>query len=156
MTAYNENHELSAYDVALQNFDDAHAAWTANVAQAQSDYVARHDDWQEQVDRMTASYEQQHAAWEQNPIDDVTGNPIPEPQPPELPPEPQPPTPSDEPQAPPALGVYDARDVDAPEVITTATGDALVVPPRVVMTDPNGNVFALSSDELAAGYTKAK
>lgn len=63
-----------------------------------------------------------------------------------------PPTP--EPQPPPDPPTYESRKIAKAQTIKTVAGDALVVPPRIVLTSSSGAVFALSEDELALGYTE--
>jgi hypothetical protein len=54
----------------------------------------------------------------------------------------------------PTLIVYDARLVETAEEVETATGPALVMPGRIVLTG-NGVSFALSEGELEHAYTPA-
>lgn len=108
-------------------------------------------------ERLLADYKQQHAVWQetvaaiidayqeaQNSGIDLDGDPR-TPGLPDLPPEPQPP-------APPTL-TYEARELTEPEMISTVTGPALALPPRIVLTSNEGVVFALTELELDAGYT---
>ena len=135
--SYYANHDLAAYERLRANYDTEQQHWNASKTLADDAYAAA-----------LAGYDEAHAAWVDDPTD-VNDDPIPEPQPP--PPATYPP----EPVAPvePST-VYEARDADTHEWITTASGDALVVPGRVVLTSDGGATeFALRVDDLAAPYT---
>lgn len=137
MTDYYANEALTAYSRQLVN-DQAHVdTWSANEAAKQAAFDEQHAAW-----------EQAYAAWEADPIDG-NGDPI------AAPVEPTAPEPTPQPTSTATLPtVYTARDVDEQEWITTASGDALVVPGRVVLTSDGGATeFALSADDLAAQYT---
>jgi len=56
----------------------------------------------------------------------------------------------------PEPAVYVAREIDEPETIETRWGKVLVLPPRVVLTAPDGSVFAISPKELAVDYVEVE
>lgn len=165
MPNYHVNTELEAYTVSEANYTAVRDSWSAAAAQQQADYQAQHDAWETTVGQRSDEYQAQHDRWQADhdawvaqPTDPLTGDPIPEPPEPaapEMPPEPVAPVPAPEPQPPAKPGVYASRELAEPELIATATGEALVVPPRVVLTGPDGTEAALSRDELEAGYTLA-
>jgi len=165
MSSYYANRDLAGYQAAQEGYQTVHEAWQTSEAQRQTDYQALHDQWQTEADRRNQAnttdqqaYDAAHAAWEANGGLDDAGQPCDpplEPVPLELPPEPQPPEPQPEPQPPAPPPVYTSREVTEPETISTPTGEALVVPPRVVLTDSAGRLAAISEEELAAAYTAA-
>ena len=97
--------------------------------------------------RLVDAYKEAHQAW----LTESTG-PDGEPMP-----EPEQPDPELEPAAPDAPQVYESREVTEVETIQTATGPALIIPPRIVVTPPApGTAFAISPEELDATFTSAE
>lgn len=126
MSTYYANTALDAYAAQLANDAQLHKAWEDTCAAAEQGYQDAHD------------------TWEQHPTDDA-GNPLPEPQPPTLPDEPQPTA-----TVPP---VYTESAIDGATELDTAAGPALVLPPSVILTGPDGAQFAILPDDLTRTFT---
>ena len=145
MTSYYANLELESWQVRQANYqhelevyNETKARDDAADAQAIAAWETAHDAW------IAA-----HAAWVANPGDPPTPEPF---EPLQSPPQPRAPAPT--PPDPAQLVTYDARLVDETEELETATGPALILPGRTVLTG-GGVSFALGDAELAAGYVDA-
>ena len=123
-------------------------------ANLMANYNAECEAWQQTSDALDqqyndayAAYQSAHDAWVENP-NDGDGNPLPEPQPPSATPKlPSPVAPDDPP-------LYEARVTTQVEQISTPTGPALIDVGRTIVTGPDGNTYAMTSDEFAHGYTE--
>lgn len=143
MSSYYANTELQAWQTQQSNYQNAVVAYNEQVAAIDVwNAAAQIDD-----ERSRAAWEIEHDAWLADPGDPPQPAPL---EPPPMQPQAYPPPPTS--PDPLTVTVYDARDVTEAETLPTPTGDALIVPPRVVLTG-NGSSFALSTEELAAGYT---
>jgi len=139
MSTYYSDHDLEAYAAQLYDYEVAHQAWEDSQALADSAH-----------DQAMDAYQAAHDYWESvGGIDPATDTPIPEPQPPADPVYPPEPVPPDEPSL-----VFDSREVSEFEEVETATGPALIAPGRILLSSDGGaTAFAVSPEELDAGYT---
>jgi hypothetical protein len=150
MSSYYANTALASWQAQQDNYQnalDAYAEQQTIIEQLNAQTTA---DWEAACAAVHTAWEEAHAAWVADPGDPPQPEPIEPVNPPAPPPQPAPrePTPPDA----AVLSVYEAREVTEPEQLETATGTALILPPRVVLTGTDGVAFALSSEELAAGY----
>jgi hypothetical protein len=113
------------------------------------EYETALNDWQAEQDRAHAAYDADYARYEQLLADWTPESGEDEPLPP---PEPEWPT-VPEPAAPgEPFASYTMRVVTTPEQLDTPDGTAIVMPDRLVVSSPNGDV-AMSADEFAANFT---
>lgn len=132
---------------------ETHDAWNHVIDAVQADYELQHGNWQAWFDDSAGratEYQKRLADWIKAGRDPMSRPKPPlqllEPPHPQLPPEPQPPT---EPNA------YQARITEQIETISTPTGDALIMPGRIILTDSDGVSFSVSEQELETMYTLA-
>lgn len=114
----------------------------------QEDHKAHLETWQAQLKEVQDAHREALAAWRQ-PIKDDDGKPIPKGPPPEPQPMPPPPSPPEPPR------VFVSSEIPQPTVVQTLAGEALLFPPTVLMTAPDGSVFGVSPQDLAHGWTEA-
>jgi len=129
--SYYANLALAGWESQQANYQKALDLHASQVAMIEGSNAAAQAAWEEA-----------HAAWEADPGE--------LPEPPQPPPQPTPAPP--EPPDAAVVTVYEAREVTEPEELETATGTALILPPRFVLTGDDGVSFALSEQELSAGF----
>lgn len=58
-----------------------------------------------------------------------------------------------QPQEPEPPQEYEVREITEPTTIRTASGAALIMPPSLLVTGPDGEQFGVTPDDLATGWT---
>jgi len=157
---------IAAHEAAVETWkatcldlNDGHAK---NMKQWQ-DHLAAHQAEQEanrqRFELAHEQWQQAYAAWENDHPEDVV-EPI-EPQLVDIPDhpedlEPQPPALPPEPDPVPELGTYQVREISEPEEIEAETGTALVMPPSLIVTGPDGNEFGVLPGEFDKMFEEVK
>jgi hypothetical protein len=158
-TAASHSKEIGKVKATKKKSQDIHEEAMAEWQAAKD----AHDEHREKEAKKHADNHEQwritHAAWENGEFPEGSDPPL-EPEElivPEYPltaPEPPPPLP--EPEPPEPLNTYQARKVEEHEEIETQDGTVLVLAGRYVMTDPAGNQFSVSEEELNRFFEKEK